>query len=930
MKLTARIGMVLFIVTQLSLIANAQSGIITTYAGPGAPVSGSFAKDQAIDGPTAIISDRASGLYIAVGSQNQVYQVTANGKIILIAGIGTPGFSGDGGPATAAQLFNPIGLAADSAGNLFIADSSNSRIRKVSPDGTISTAAGNGTAGHTGDGGQATSAELNQPWGLAFDILGNLLVSDSANHCIRKVTGSTISNVAGTGIAGFSGDDSAATSAKLNRPTGLAVDTTGNLFITDTANQSIREITIDGYIHTIAGSGTQGFDGDGKQATSAKFNFPAGLALDGAGNLFVADSGNYRIRKITSDGGISTIAGAGTAGFSGDGGAATKAEFDLPMAVMVDAAGNLFIADYVNRRIRMVTTSGVVSTSVGTGTAGFSGDGGQAGSAHFTLPAGVALDSKGNLFIADSSNSRIRVVAPSGVIKTMAGTGNRGFGGDGGQATAADLYGPVAMAVDASGNLFISDYLGHCVRKVTSGGIISTIAGTGSKGFSGDDGPATSAQLNQPWGIAVDVAGNLFIADLVNHRVRKVTPGGVINTIAGMGIPGYSGDGAPATAAQLTYPTSVAIDTAGNLFIADSGNHRIRKVAPGGVISTVAGNGIAGFSGDGDVATGAQLNRPTSVTLDSAGNLYIADHDNNRIRKIASDGVIYTVAGIGSAGFSGDGGPAISAQINSPMSIASDSAGNLFVADYGNNRIRKVSPANSTAYFPQFAAGNGYSTLFVINNTGSGTASGSLALTDPKGNPLAASAHLITSAGIVKPAMSGSSFSIEVPAGKTVSLLMDGLTEDRAQGGWGQLTTTKGSLAALAVYEYLVGSRLQTVSGALQSPLLQSATIAVDNDSSQGKMFAYAIANPSDQAISIRMTLVEPDGTVTGDTVWTLGPNQQMAKYLSQDLECSNFHGSLVLQGQAEASFIAIALIDKQGILMAIPLISGRDAKIVN
>jgi sugar lactone lactonase YvrE len=331
---------------------------------------------------------------------------------------------------------------------------------------------------------------------------------------------------------------------------------------------------------------------------------------------------------------IITVAGSTEA--VGDGGAATEAPLSYSYGVAVDSAGSLYIADANNHRIRKVTAPGVITTVAGTGAAGFSGDGGTATAARLFFPAGVAVDSAGNLYIADTSNSRIRKVTAAGVISTLAGTGSYGSSGDGGAATAAQISYPRGVAVDGAGNLYIADVNGHRIRKVTPAGVISTLAGTGSAGYSGDGGAATAAQLNYPGGVAVDSAGNLYIADSYNFRVRKVTPAGVISTVAGNGTCCYSGDGAAATAARLAYPFGVAVDSAGSLYIADQSNSRIRKVTSAGVISTLAGTGSAGYSGDGGAATAAQLYYPYGVAADSAGNVYIADSSNHRIRKIGA------------------------------------------------------------------------------------------------------------------------------------------------------------------------------------------------------------------------------------------------------------------------------------------------------
>ena len=344
-----------------------------------------------------------------------------------------------------------------------------------------------------------------------------------------------------------------------------------------------------------------------------------------------------------------------------------------------------------------VSGSDTITTVAGVGTAGSAGDGGQATSAQLSTPDGVAVDGQGNVYIADVGNSRVRKVTPGGIISTVAGTGTAGFSGDGGQATSAQLKIPIAVAVDGQGNVYIADIGNQRIRKVTTDGIISTLAGTGTAGFSGDGGQATSAQLNGPEGVAVDAQGNVYISDASNFRVRKVTAGGIISTFAGTGTAGFSGDGGQATSAQISAPLFLAVDSAGNVYIPDLVNQRVRKVTAGGVISTVAGTGTAGFSGDGGQAISAQLHSPVGVGVDPAGNLYIADIGNERVRKVTAGGVISTVAGTGTAGFSGDGGQAISAQINSPVGVAVDGQGSVYFADAGNLRVRKIENKLPTA-----------------------------------------------------------------------------------------------------------------------------------------------------------------------------------------------------------------------------------------
>jgi sugar lactone lactonase YvrE len=718
MKALLRTMLICLFVSQLNLICLAKVGIITTYVGPGLPVNGAQATTQAIDSPQSVAFDGAGGFYFASSYQNRVYRVSADGKLALVAGSGVPGFKGDGGPATSAQLKGPSGVAVDSAGNLLIADTDNARIRKVSSSGIIMTIAGNDSGGYNVDGKPATSVQLWGPSGMTVDFAGNIFIVDG--NRIRKIsTAGIISTVAGSGSYGFSGDDGPATSAQLNGPSGVAVDSVGNIFIADKYNNRIRKVS-SGIITTVAGNGTEGSSGDDGPATSAKLDYPYGVAVDSAGNLFIADYYNCCIRKVSSSGIISTVAGSGSYGFSGDGGPATSAKLACPTGVAIDS-DNLLIVDAINNRIRKVSPSGIIITVAGNGSWGYGGDAGFSTSAQLFYPSGVAVDSVGNLFIADTENHRVRKVSSSGVITTVAGGGE--YGRDGGPATSAHLYTPSGVAIDSAGNLFISDTGNYSVRKVSASGIITTVAGNGSGGYSGDDGSATWAQLSLPYGVAVDSTGNIFIADTTNHRIRKVSTSGIITTIAGNGSGGFSGDGGPATSAQLYYPNGVAIDSVGNLFIVDTRNSRIRKVSASGIITTIAGGGENGL-GDGGPATLASLSWPNGVAIDSDGDIFIADYLGRSIRKVSSLGIITTVAGDGTEGFSGDGGPATSAQLSQPSGVAVDSTGTIFIADRSNSRIRQVIYLNESATLSLSAGGADQSSTAGINpnpNTGYAT-----------------------------------------------------------------------------------------------------------------------------------------------------------------------------------------------------------------
>ena len=654
----------------------AQSNI-SAFAGSVEPFNGAFAARVSFVAPQSVISDGSGGFYLVTSSpQHSVYHVAfVNTLVTLIAGNGSPGYSGDGSPAISAQLNYPGGIALDSSRNLYIADTSNSRIRKVTPQGVISTVAGTGEAGFSGDGGPATSARINYPRDIAVDSSGNLFIADSINYRIRKVTPEgVISTVSGTGTSGFSGDGGPALSASIGYISAVAVDGVGNLWISDNSNYRIRKITSTGIISTVAGNGVFGLSGDGGPATSARLAAPRGIVLDGSGNLLIADTGNSRIRRVNTEGIISTVFVTTVYG---------------PAAVAVEGgSGNLLVADTGSNRIFRVSPSGtIISQAAGSGTFGFSGDGGQATSALLRSPSGLVKDAAGNLLVADSSNNRIRKVSPAGVISTFAGTGMAGFGGDGGPATSAQLNSPGDVAVGPDGSVYITD-CSNRIRRVSPEGVITTFASSSLWNFcTYDYYDYYSYEPIARGGLVLDSHGNLFVASFINARIYKITPQGVISVVAGSTY-GFSGDGGPATSARISEPWGMAMDSSDNLYIADAFNNRIRKVSPDGIITTVAGNGLDGFDGDGGPATSARLEFPMSVAVDTAGNLFIAGA--YRVRKMASDGIITSVAGNGTFGSSGDGGAPTSARLGYPLSIDVDSEGNLFISDSSNHRIRTV------------------------------------------------------------------------------------------------------------------------------------------------------------------------------------------------------------------------------------------------
>lgn len=486
-------------------------------------------------------------------------------------------------------------------------------------------------------------------------LLGLVLV---LNPTSTPAAPGPITTFAGYQQAGAFGDGGPATRAALSRHDGIAVDADGNLYIADTENHRVRRVDVTGTIRTIAGTGVAGFSGDGGVATEAQLNEPKDVTVDAAGNVYIADTDNHRIRGVDPGGQIETFAGTGTQGSAGLGGVATAADLNRPAALLLDGSGNLVIADTDNHRIVEVGQDGIVRRIAGVGFAGFSD--GEAETARFNKPTGLSLDETGGLLIADRINHRIRRVE-AGTVTTVAGNGTAGFFFNGvGPATTATLNEPTGVAVDGAGNLLIADRMNNRVRIVGSDGMISTLAGNGALPYAGDEGPAIDATLNQPADICIDPSGRVLIAEWFNLQVRRIDGAGLLTTVAGS-----LGDRGPITHARLRLPRNTVVDDAGNSYISDGGNARVRMVeSEAGVVVTIAGNGIRSFSGDGGPATEASLSRFQGLALDSVGNLYIADTNNNRVRKVDGEtGIITTVVGSGATGalegaYFGDGGPA--------------------------------------------------------------------------------------------------------------------------------------------------------------------------------------------------------------------------------------------------------------------------------
>jgi sugar lactone lactonase YvrE len=711
---------------------------------PGTLVPGTFARDS------------LGGFYFTDNSNHAIRHVDATGVVTIVAGTGVAGFSGDGGLATSAQLDFPRDVALDAAGNLYLTDTGNNRIRRIDAAGVITTIAGTGVFGPLGDGGPATNASVNGPENLAFDGAGNMYVS--VRGCVRKIVpAGTITTSAGNGWDRFSGLGGAATSVTSLAPGAVAIAASGDMYIADQQAPAVFHIDPSGVITAFAGTNFDGYTGDGGPATLAQLWSASSVAVDHAGNVYIADTSAFCVRRVDTAGTITTFAGNGVNGSSGDGGPATAAEMQAPWSVAVDAAGNLYISDADDNRIRRVGTDGVITTFAGTGGCGFSGDGGPATSAELCSPYGIAFDALGNLYVSDYNATRIRKITPTGTITTIAGTGVEIDSGDGGPAISASIRYAKSLAIDTTGNIYLSEESNSRIRKIDTAGTITAFAGTGNIGFTGDGAPATSVDLHMPTGVAVDAAGHLYIADPKAQVVRRVDTTGIVTTVAGqvdppgMGpfgqahladpraivvtpsftlfaggtsgtIQGASGssveavagryyqDVATGTLARFRDPNfgnvgGVAYDaTGGFIYLTESSADRIHVITmvdPADpntwTIAPFANvSGTDGF-GDGAAAT-ATFRNPTGLYLDTTMHvLYVADTGNHVVRAIdLGANTVSTIIGKpATRGYFGDGGSATSALLFAPEAITRCTNGDLFVADTGNNRIRRVAASTN-------------------------------------------------------------------------------------------------------------------------------------------------------------------------------------------------------------------------------------------
>jgi sugar lactone lactonase YvrE len=582
-------------------------------------------------------------------------------------------------------------MAQDASGAIYLSDAFTSRVLRIGTDGTITTFAGGGSSdsGKNHEGQPATSVPVGSPRGLVFDSKGNLLIAEVGCQCIRRVDTNGILTTL----------YSLPHTAPFLYAEGLAIDAADNVYTTVYSGHTVLKIAPDGSANIIAGTGVPGFSGDGGPANVAQLNFPSGVAVAADGTLSIADTGNNRIRRITPDGMITTFAGTGERGFAGDGGPASSAKLYAPAQIFLDPDGTLYFSDYINGRIRRITRDGTIGTIAGGGnfvqSASSIGDGGPAINARLNSAMATATDSAGNIYVVDSSGYRIRKIAIDGTITTAAGNGDSQFHGDGGPATEAGLGYPLGIGVDSQNNIYITGEDAR-VRMVDHNGIITTVAGAGPGSglirYLGDGGPAINATLNEPKGVAVDAAGNIYIADTSNARLRMVDRNGIIHLIAA----------ADTSLLGQDYWNAVAIDPQGRIYVASTHASPsavwslVSRVNPDGSLTTVAGTGqpcantpILDFLYDGQPANKVPLCIVVGLTFDPLGNLYIPEPRYGALLKMTPDGTLTRIAGAAGATVPGDGGPALAASL-APLTVAIDGAGNLFVPQGSSSRVREI------------------------------------------------------------------------------------------------------------------------------------------------------------------------------------------------------------------------------------------------
>ena len=668
--------------------------------------------------PYAIALDAAANLYVTDKGNFKLRKITPLGVVTDFAGSGTAGYL-NSATASSAQFKDVTGITADIAGNIYVSDMADNRIRKISTAGAVTTFAGSGAAAYADGTGNA--AQFNNPWGLASDIAGNIYVGDTYNNKIRKITpGGVVTSIAGSTNGS---NDGISSSAQFLNPANVALDIAGNVYISDYGNQKIRKLGTDNYVTTFTGNGNVGStDGSAPDpflnpVGDASFNYPSGLILDAAGNIYVADQNNNKIRKVNSNGSVTTLAGSGVIGSAE--GVGLFATFNAPVGVALDVSGTLYVADNANNKIRAIATGGytiapalpaglifdgTTGTISGTPTTSLA-------ATNFTItaynPAGISSTTQTITVVSPPEisyagaqtyliNTAISSLTPTntgsaipavayGQVTTLAGGTSTGTAD--GTGTAAGFNNPNGITMDASGDLFVCDENNNKIRKVSPAGVVTTFAGSGTN--SSLDGTGTAASFFTPRGITMDAAGNFYVTDKGSNKIRNITPAGIVTTLAGQANNSSGSTDGTGTTASFSFPSGIVTDGSDNLYVTDMASNKIRKITLSGVVTTVAGSGTeSAVDANGTAAT---FFFPNGIVIDALKNLYVTDR-NNKVRKITSNGDVTTLAGNSSNASGYTDGTGLNASFNIPHGITRDADNNLYLADRYNNNIRKISP----------------------------------------------------------------------------------------------------------------------------------------------------------------------------------------------------------------------------------------------
>ena len=699
----------------VELFAGMAPGVISGVAGVGYR-DGVPAGEADICWPMGVVRNEDGDLIVADIRGHRIWRIDGDGILHTLAGDGVPEDSGDGGPAADARVFTPHDVCLDKEGNIYFSQLG-VRAPNLGPNvvrridrktGIITRVAGSGRVGRGGDGGPALDADFDGAVGVAVDDSGNVYLSCMLDHNVRRVDAETgiietfagqptpDGPVEGTGgneysLGGYYGDGGPASEAAFQGPEHLALDSRGDLYVCDNKNHRVRKIKMaTGTITTVFGTGQAASNGDRGPATQAATLYPDSIHVDVHDNLYVGEAHGYRLRKVDARTGVvTTLVGTGRPGYGGDGlpGPQTPCS-TLESGIWADPDGTVFFSECTGRLRRYDGQTGVVTTALGG--PGIH-DGGPASEAFLGCPNGISVGPDGHIYFADMLADRVRAIDPvTGIIRTIAGSGGRGYGGDNGPATEAHFLWTGDVSVDSRGRVVIADMLNGRVRRVDDDGMIRCLAGTGQGWDGGDGGPAISASFVSALAVTHGPDDDIYVGDSAG-RIRKIDARtGIIDTVAGTGTHGYTGDGGAAVLARVGAPSAIRFDGRGDLYFSDRDFHVVRKVDSEGVITTIVGSGGPGFSPDGTPALQARLNKPYGLEVTSDGVVYISDSLNNRVRRISEDGLLETVAGGPTPGDSGVGGPAVEASLNEPHGLCFYGDDVLLVSDHFSNRIKAV------------------------------------------------------------------------------------------------------------------------------------------------------------------------------------------------------------------------------------------------